>query len=78
MNAWYIRRDKKNKLTDYNVVLSVWFAQDGMFVPLFPNHSVLGRIDHQCSSLEIRVINCIDEHGIQNVYDLFCICHNTL
>ena len=34
-----------------------------MFVPLFPNHEVLKRGGHHCSSLEVRIINCIDEHG---------------
>ena len=45
-------------------VLSVLFAQDGMFVPLFPNQNVLKQGDHHCSSVEIRIINCIDEHGM--------------
>ena len=41
----------------------IFNIQDGMFVPLFPNHHVLGRSDHQCFSGEIRMIQCIDEHG---------------
>ena len=49
-----------------------------MFVPLFPNDSVLGRTDHQCSSLEIRVINCIDEHGITNCIIMICFVSVTI
>ena len=44
----------------------IFNIQDGMFVPLFPNHHVLGRSYHQCSSGEIRMIQCIDEHGAYN------------
>ncbi|XP_078353471.1 uncharacterized protein LOC144638149 isoform X2 [Oculina patagonica] len=48
-----------------------------MFVPLFPNQTVLCRNDHQCSSGEIRIIQCIDEHGNHHSKKIrFCQCEH--
>ena len=47
-----------------------------MFVPLFPNHDVLARSDHECSSGEIRIVQCIDEHGEHKyIYAYLFILH---